>query len=303
MRLLAGRWRGRRGENVHPVRLDIDPQLIGQTTDIAQFFMPFKNLTQPGNLLFVMIGTGFDVGAFVTPVRANAQFSLFVHGVGADLHFQHLAFGPDDGGMQRAIAVFLGVGDVVVELLGNMPPQGMHDAQRGVAIAHFRDQHAQRTHVVDLTERQTFALHFAPDGIDVFGSAADVSGDAGGLQFVVELRHDLADETLAIQPALVQQFGDLLVLVRLQVAERQVFQLPLDVADAQAVGQRRIDVEDFPRHPVTLLRRRRRHQHLAQVFDLRLAAQHQRLSRSLATVEPKRCSTSGNGMTPSRTPR
>ncbi|RMO84044.1 hypothetical protein ALQ33_05543 [Pseudomonas syringae pv. philadelphi] len=296
------------GENVHPVRLDIDPQLLGQTTDIAQLFVPFENLTQPGNLLFVMIGTGFDVGTLVTPVRANAQFSLFVHGVGADLHFQHLAFRPDDGGMQRAIAVFLGVGDVVVELFGNMPPQGMHDAQRGVAIAHFRDQHAQRTHVVDLAKRQALALHFAPDGIDVFGSAADVSGHAGGLQLVVELRHDLADETLAIQPALVQQLGDLLVLVRLQVAERQVFQLPFDVADAQAVGQRRIDVEDFPRHPVTLLvvgilhRTNRagalgqfdqghahvvdhRHQHLAQVFDLRLAAQHQRLSRAEAGTD------------------
>ncbi|RMR10054.1 hypothetical protein ALP92_103717 [Pseudomonas syringae pv. primulae] len=296
------------GEDIDTIRLDVDPQLLGQTTDVTQLFMPFKHLTQPGNLLFVMIGAGFDVGAFVAPVRANAQFGLFVHGVGADLHFQHLAFRPDDGGVQRAVAVFLGVGDIVVELLGNMPPQRVHDTQRGVAVTHFRDQHAQCTHVVDLAERQALALHFAPDGIDVLGTAADVRRHAGGLQLVVELGHDVADEALTIEPALVQQLGDLLVLIGLQVAERQVFQLPFDMADAQTVGQRRIDVEDLACHAVALfvvgvLHRtdrtgalgqldqrnahviNHRHEHLAQVFDLRLTAQHQRLSRAEAGAD------------------
>ncbi len=287
-----------RGEDVDAVRLDIDSQLIGQTADVAQLFMPFEHLTQPGNLLFVMIGAGFDVGAFIAPVRTYAQLGLFMHGVGADLHFQHLAFRPDHGSVQRAIAVFLGVGDVIVELFGNMPPQGVDDTQRGVAIAHFRHQHTQRTHVIDLAEGQALALHFAPDGIDMLGTPADVGGHAGGLQFVVELGHDVADEALAVQPAFMQQLGDLLVLIRLQVAEGQVLQLPLDVTDAQAVGQRCIDVEDFTGHTVAffvvgvLYRTNRagtfgqldqrnanvvdhRHQHLAQVFDLRLAAEHQ----------------------------
>jgi hypothetical protein len=115
-------------------------------------------------------------------VRAHPQFGLFVHGVGADLHFQHLALGADHRRVQRAVAVFLGVGDVVVELLGDVPPQGVDDAQRGVAVAHFRDQHAHGAHVVDLAEGQALALHFAPDRIDVFGPAADVGVDAGGLQ-------------------------------------------------------------------------------------------------------------------------
>ncbi|MNQ91013.1 hypothetical protein D3C85_1063770 [compost metagenome] len=33
-----------RGEDVHPVRLDIDPQLFRQATDVAQFFVPFEHL-------------------------------------------------------------------------------------------------------------------------------------------------------------------------------------------------------------------------------------------------------------------
>lgn len=36
-----------RGEDVDAVRLDINPQLIGQTADVAQLLMPFEHLTQP----------------------------------------------------------------------------------------------------------------------------------------------------------------------------------------------------------------------------------------------------------------
>ncbi|MNN06033.1 hypothetical protein D3C81_1188120 [compost metagenome] len=100
-----------------------------------------------------------------------------------------------------------------------------------------------------------------------------------------------------------QQLGDLLVLLGLQVAERQVLQLPLDVADAQAMGQRRVDVEHFAGDAVALvvvgilhradgtgtlgqLDQRHahvvdhRHQHLAQVLHLRLGTEHQRLARA-----------------------
>ncbi|MNB92216.1 hypothetical protein D3C75_393160 [compost metagenome] len=193
-----------RGEDIDPVGLDIDPQLFGQATDVAQLFVPLQHLTQPGDLLFVVIGTGLDVGALVAPVRAHAELGFLMHRMGADLHFQHLALGPDHRRVQRAIAVFLGVGDVVVELFRDVPPQGVDDAERGVAVAHFRHQHTNGTHVVDLAELQAFALHFAPDRIDVFGPAADVGIDAGGLQFVFQLAHHVADETLAIQAPLME---------------------------------------------------------------------------------------------------
>ncbi|ANF23639.1 hypothetical protein PS273GM_00015 [Stutzerimonas stutzeri] len=76
--------------------------------------------------------------------------------------------------MQRAVAVFLGVGDVVVELLRNVSPQGMHDTQRGVAIANLGHQHANGTNVVDLAELQPLLLHLPPDRIDVLGTSVDL---------------------------------------------------------------------------------------------------------------------------------
>ena len=296
------------GEDVDPVRLDIHPQLFGQAADVAEFFVPFQHLAQPGDLLFVLVGPGLDVGALVTPVRTHPQLRLFVHGVGADLHFQHLALGADHRSVQRAIAVFLGVGDVVVELLGDVPPQGVDDTERGVAVAHFRHQHAHGAHVVDLAEGQALALHFAPDRIDVLGAAADVGVDAGSLQLGAQLAHHVGDETLAVEPALMQQRGDLFVLVGFEVAEGQVLQLPLDMADTQAVRQRCVDVEDFAGHAVALFvvggfhRSDRagafgqldqgdahvvdhRHQHLAQVFHLALGAQHHGLARAEAGAD------------------
>ncbi|MNQ60539.1 hypothetical protein D3C85_748220 [compost metagenome] len=220
-----------------------------------------------------------------------------MHGVGADLHLQHLAVRADHRGVQRAVAVLLGVGDVVVELLGDVPPEGVHDTEGGVAIAHLRHQHAHGAHVVDLAELQALALHLPPDRIDVLGAAADVGLDAGGGQFLAQLLHHVGDVLLAVQAALVEQFGDLLVLVRLQVTEGQVLQLPLDMADAEAVCQWRVDVEDLAGDAVALLlvgvlhftdgagtlgqldQRHAHvvdhgHQHLAQVLHLRLGAEH-----------------------------
>lgn len=100
-----------------------------------------------------------------------------------------------------------------------------------------------------------------------------------------------------------QKLGDLLVLIGFEVAEGQVFQLPLDMTDAQSVGQRCVDIEDFAGDAIAFLvvgafdRANRAgplgqldqrhahvvdhcHEHLAQVLDLRLRAQHQRLARA-----------------------
>ena len=264
--------------------------------------MPFQHLAQPGDLLFVVVGGRLYIGALVAPVGADPQFGLFVHGVGTDLHLQHLALRTDHRSVQGTVAVLLRVGDIVVELAGNVPPQGMHDTQRGVAVTHLGHQHPHRAHVVYLAELQALALHLPPDGIDVLGPAADVGLDTGGGEFVAQLLHDIGDVLLAIQPPLVQQGRDLLVLLGLQVTEGQVLQLPLDMTDAQAVGQGCIDVGHLASHPVAaffggVLDRTdgagalgqldqghahvvdHGHQHAPQVVDLGLAAQHHGLAR------------------------
>ena len=105
----------------------------------------------------------------------------------------------------------------------------------------------------------------------------------------------LGDVALAIVALLGDQALDLLVLARVQRREGEVLELPLDRVDAQAVGQRRVDLERLARLLHLLLLGHRvdrahvvqpvgeldqddphvgghRHHHLAVVLGLRLVA-------------------------------
>ncbi len=292
------------GKQVDTVGLKVDPQLLGQTADITHFLMPLKYLTQPGNLVFVGIGVAVQVRALVAPVRTDTQFSLFVHALGTDLHLEHLALGADYRGVQRAVAIFLRVGDIIVKLVGNVTPQAVHDAKRRVAVTHLRHQNPHRAHVIDLTKIDALALHLAPDRVDMFCPASDVGVDRRLFQRLTQLSHHRINVLLAIETTLVQQRGNLLVLGRFEIAEGEVFQLPLDMADAEAVRQRRVDVEYFAGHTVALFFRRildrpngagtfsqldqrdahiihQGDQHLAQVLDLRLRTEARGITRVL----------------------
>ena len=178
----------------------------------------------------------------VAPVRGDAELGVLVHVVGADLHFQGAAFGPDHRGVQRLVVVALGPRDVVVEFARHVRPQRVDHAQRGVAVGHVGHQHAQRADVVQVLEVDVLALHLLPDAVDVLGPAGDLGREAGAGQRRAERGLGLDDVALAVAAALVEQARDALVHVRLQVAEREVLHLPLDLPDAQAVGQRRVDV-------------------------------------------------------------
>jgi hypothetical protein len=87
----------------------------------------------------------------------------------------------------------------------------------------------------------------------------------------------LFDEALAAAALVVEQARDLLVGLRLEVTEREVFEFPLQLPDAEAVGERRVDVARELRERAALVVRQRcgqaqaremprqQHQHHAQV--------------------------------------
>ena len=55
----------------------------------------------------------------------------------------------------------------------------------------------------------------------------------------LERAAQLGDVALAVGALLVERRGDAPVVVRLQEAERQVLELPLELPEAEAVGERR----------------------------------------------------------------
>ncbi len=66
-------------------------------------------------------------------------------------------------------------------------------------------------------------------------------------QLAAQVVAGLADVALALVALLGDEALDLLVLARVQRREREVLELPLDRVDAQAVGERRVDLERLAR--------------------------------------------------------
>ena len=55
--------------------------------------------------------------------------------------------------------------------MGDISPQTVHHAQRGIAVRNFGHQYADRANIVNLRKTNAFALHFPPDTVNVLGTA------------------------------------------------------------------------------------------------------------------------------------
>ena len=142
-------------------------------------------------------------------------------------------------GVQRLVAVGLGPGDVIVELAGHRAPALVHARQRGITVAHVGDDHAQRAQVVDRREVDALALHLLPDAVQVLGPALHLRLDARGRQLALQALAGGCARPARAARASRRAGARCARIARLQKAERQVLQLPLDLPDAEPVGQRR----------------------------------------------------------------
>ncbi len=165
----------------------------------------------------------FTAAFLVAPMRGHALFRHLVHFSGADLHLHVFAAGPDDRSVQGLIAVILGAGDVIVELTGNGRPAAVDKAQHRVAFGHRIHDDAEAMHIVDFFEGDALALHFAPDGVNVLGSAADIGFDPGLVKLPPYLPLHQSDESFPGFTPLRQRCLQLLIDFGVQIAKRKVF--------------------------------------------------------------------------------
>jgi hypothetical protein len=232
-----------------------DPALRGQDVDrlvkgrllvlpdpvrgVGHFITPGQQLAQPGDLFVVAVfGPGL-AALLVAPVRSNTQFRVAMHLASTDLHFERAPIGAVHGRMQRAVVIAFRVRNVIVELLGNRRPDVVHDAQSGIAGLHIVDDDPYGTNIVDFGKRHVLLAHLVPDAVDVFWPAVDLGvGHAGAQQFGPQPFAGFGDELLALGSLLVEMLRNLLVDRRMQKAEREVLEFPLQFPDAKPVGQR-----------------------------------------------------------------
>src|SRR5690606_27931464 len=164
-----------RGDHVDAVLDQLGGEAGGQRLLVVAARL--QQLPHPGDLA---LESGVGAAAFlVAPVRGDAELGVLVHLVGADLHFQRAPARADHRGVQAAVVVALGLGDVVVELAGNRRPELVRHAERRVAGRDVVHQHAGGTDVVELAEGDALALHLLPDAVDVLGRAGALGVDAG----------------------------------------------------------------------------------------------------------------------------
>src|SRR3546814_11510121 len=103
----------------------------------------------------------FDLRAvlLVYPVGSDAVFGHLVHVVGADLHLDAVALGPDDRRVQRAVAVRLGRRDEVLEAAGHHVIAAVQQAERMVAVTQRADDDTKCHAVGKLLEGDVLARH------------------------------------------------------------------------------------------------------------------------------------------------
>ena len=165
--------------------------------------------------------------------------------------------GPMHRGVQRLVEVELRGRDVVLEPAGHRGPARVDRAEHGVAVAHRVHEHPDADEVVDLVEVAAAHDHLLVDRVVLLRPADDPAADLRGLQVVVDEVDDVLHELLALRRALLHEALDLGVELRVEHGEREVLELPLDGLDAEAMRERRVDLERLGR----LARRRlRRHE-------------------------------------------
>ena len=203
-----------------------------------------------GCLLFVK-AVGF---VLVAPVRGDAELGQLVHLFGADLDLDPHVAGPDHGGVDRAIAVRLGIGDVIFQLIGHAAPGLVDQAERAIAIVGIVHDDAEGVDVGEVGEFDALALQLAPDRIGLFLAAIDARVDAGELEHLGDGLRDVGDVGAFFHPQLFEPRVDGGFGLRKSFVEGEAFQFPRHALHAHAARERTVDLQRLHRDAPALFR-------------------------------------------------
>src|SRR3972149_6146809 len=153
-----------------------------------------------------------------------------MHLVRADLHLEGSCPFVHHSRIEGLVAVWLGVGDEIVELVWERVPHAVHYSQSVVAFRHSIDQDSngnQVVYVIEIFAHRSILLDLLVYAVNMLGPAGDLGFHAGLLKLVPESAYCLSDEGFALHALGIQQPLDVLILPWLEVLETQVFKLIL----------------------------------------------------------------------------
>ena len=96
---------------------------------------------------------------------------------------------------------------------------------------------------MDLIEGLVLGFHLAVDAVEVLGAAADFGVDAGGGELRLQLIDDQLNDVLALLALGAHQLDQLVIALRVDIAQREILHLPFYGEYAQPVRQRGVHVQ------------------------------------------------------------
>ncbi len=231
-----------RREQIDLVREQVDLDVVEELQRRTGSALRVDQFDDPG-VGAALRAVGRIATKLVGPVRGHAAFGDQVHFLGADLHLDRRAVGPEQHGVQRLVTVGLGNGDEIAEAAIQGFERGVHRTQRVITAGHAAHDQAEAEHVHHLVEGFVLVAHLvvdAPRGLDAADQAVL---DALFRQPLRQLHFHLRHRFAAHHRLAADVFFDDGVAPRVQRLEAQVLQLALDQAHAQALGDGRVDLQ------------------------------------------------------------
>ena len=212
----------------------------------AHITPPGQKLTQPRHTLLLSNGSSVGIARLlVAPMRCNTEFCKFMHGSGADLNFNRAAELIGNDGMERLIAIRLGIGNIVVILLRQNREVLLHNRERFIALLDGFDDDSYGPDVKELIKAQVLALHLFPNGIDMLWPARHLGLNTVRSHQRLDLLHRQSHEFQTFLTRLIEFSSNLVIFGRMRKAKREVFELPLDLPNTESISQGRINGERF----------------------------------------------------------
>ena len=171
----------------------------------------------------------------------------------ANLHFDRAAMRTDHGGVETLIHVELRHRYEVFEASRHRAPLGVHHPEHRIAIADVLYQDAHSDEIVDVREVASSNNHFLVNRVIVLGSACHGGLHLAALQVCINKIHDRREVLISRRRTLTDQMNDLLEHLGIQGRESEILKLPLDRIHAEAVCQRRVDLQCLSRLLLLLL--------------------------------------------------
>ena len=175
-------------------------------------------------------------------MRGDAGLGHLIHLAGADLHLHPLAVAARNCRVYRAVAVGLGLADIVLEPPGYGAPALMNGTQHAVAVGLGAGDDAKSVDVGQARKGLVLFLQLAPDGMGFLRAAEDVGLYVGLLEFEPDVGGNLLNNVARLALERDEATNDRVPRLGIQDAEGEILQLLAHPLHPHPAGKGREDV-------------------------------------------------------------